>query len=79
MRDPDPHYIREFSDDMIVVETNRRILQEVSCAKDWGDVEDILQAHRAYYFHLAPRVREYLNEQIKDLMNERLDGRCPRA
>jgi hypothetical protein len=69
----DNTFIRELSDDLLVVETNQRILQEVSVCENWRDVEDVLHHHRAYYFSLAPRVREYLNERIKDIMNER-DG-----
>jgi hypothetical protein len=67
----DDGFVRELSDDLIVVETNRRILQEVSVCEDWSDVEDVLQRHRDYYFRLAPRIREYLNGRIKDIMNER--------
>jgi hypothetical protein len=51
--------------------TNRRILQEVACAEDWNDVSDILHHHAKHYFALPPRVREQLNEAIKDLMEER--------
>jgi hypothetical protein len=55
-----------------VAEINRRILQEVACAGSWGEVSDILHIHGSYYFALAPREREQLNTQIKDLMQERL-------
>jgi hypothetical protein len=65
------NYIRELSDDLLIVETNTRILQEVSCCEDWSDVEDVLHRHRDYYFRLAPRIREYLNNRIRDIMNER--------
>jgi hypothetical protein len=67
----DDTFIRELSDDLLVVETNQRILQEVSCCEDWEDVEDVLQCHRDYYFRLSSRVHEYLNARIKDAMNER--------
>jgi hypothetical protein len=67
----DDGFIRELSDDLVVVETNQQILQEVSVCKDWADVEDVLHHYRDYYFRLAPRVRAYLNEKIKDLMNGR--------
>jgi hypothetical protein len=49
-----------------------RILQEVACADDWAAVDEILHRHRDYYFRLPPRDRERLNEQIKDLMRERM-------
>jgi hypothetical protein len=62
---------RAFSDDMEVVEENDRILAEVSCAKNWIEVETILHNHKDHYFGLSPRVREYLNERIKDIMSER--------
>ncbi len=67
----DDTYIRELSDDLLIVKTNSRILQEVSCAADWDDVADILERHREFYFRLSPRIREYLNEKIKDAMSER--------
>jgi hypothetical protein len=54
-----------------VAEITQRILQEVACCTTWGEVSDILHIHSAYYFALAPRERELLNEQIKDLMLER--------
>jgi hypothetical protein len=50
-----------------------RILQEVaSGAHDWKDVHDILHEHADFYFGMPPRARERLNEQIKDLMRERM-------
>jgi hypothetical protein len=67
----DDTFVHELSDDLLVVETNQRILQEVSCCEDWGDVDDVLHRHRDYYFRLSPRIREYLNSRIKDLMSER--------
>ena len=67
----DDSYIRELSDDLLVVETNARILQEISCCEDWSDVEDVLHRQRDYYFRLPARIREYLNEKIKDAINGR--------
>ena len=67
----DDGFIRELSDDLVVVETNQQILQEVSVCKDWADVEDVLHRYRGYYYRLSPRVRGYLNEQIRDIMAER--------
>ena len=61
---------RRLSDEL-VAETNNRILQEVACAEDWREVSDILHQHRHYYFALQPQARENLNEQIRDLMDER--------
>jgi hypothetical protein len=67
----DDSFIRELSDDLIVVETNQRIIQEVSVCKDWVEVEDVLHRYHDYYFRLVPRVRAYLNERIKDVMSGR--------
>ena len=61
---------REFPVEMEV--TNDRILQEVACAGEWSEVSDILHRYRQHYFTLPPRVREHLNEAIKDLMQERI-------
>jgi hypothetical protein len=61
---------REFSVEMKAI--NERILQEVACAGDWSDISGILHRYRQHYFALPPRVREHLNEAIKDLMQERI-------
>jgi hypothetical protein len=66
-----PDVVREALTEIEV--TNTRILQEVACAGDWGAVYDILHCHRAHYFALPPRIREHLNNQIKDLMRERTE------
>jgi hypothetical protein len=53
--------------------TVQRILREVaSSAHGWKDVHDILHQHADFYFAMKPRDRERLNEQIKDLMRERM-------
>jgi hypothetical protein len=58
---------------MSVDGTAQRILQEVaSSAHGWKDVHDILHRHSDFYFAMEPRDRERLNEQIKDLMRERM-------
>jgi hypothetical protein len=59
------------SDELEIARTNSRILYEISCAKDWAEVGNILHEHRAHYYASPPRAREALNEQIRDLMSER--------
>jgi hypothetical protein len=54
-------------------EAVRRILQEVaSSARNWEGVHNILHEHADFYFAMKPRAREQLNEQIRDLMQERM-------
>jgi hypothetical protein len=71
MHPHDDGFIHELSADLELIETNNRVLQEVSCAADWDEVADILHRHRSHYFALTPMMRSHLNEQIKDLMRER--------
>jgi hypothetical protein len=65
-----PAYVRALADDPESIEETRRILQEVACARTWGEVEDILVVHRNHYFSLSRVARENLNDAIRDLMNE---------
>jgi hypothetical protein len=62
---------RSLVDELEIARTNTRILQEVSCAEDWNEVQDILHRHREHYYALQPQARQELNEQIRDLMDER--------
>jgi hypothetical protein len=58
MHPRDDGFTRELSADLELIETNERIVQEVSCAADWSEVADILHRHRKhYYWAPAPRTR----------------------
>ena len=57
-----------------------QILQEVgSSAQDWKDVHDILHYHADFYFAMPTRDRERLNNQIRDLMRERMTAQSNSA
>jgi hypothetical protein len=66
--------IHKFSEDMVIIETSDHILRLVKLAKDWSDVEDILQAHREFYLALSPLVRGHLNNTIRMVMSSRRGG-----